>query len=256
MEQTIGVADGRDLRVALYGDPTGFPVLVHNGTPNSRLVFGPHVSTAAASGIRLISYDRPGYGGSTPRPGRRVADAAEDVRALAEALGIDRLGLWSFSGGGPFTLACAALLVDLVAGAVVLASPSPDYEEASPAPPDEQREQLLGMTADEWRSKLPARYAPFADYAVATLRIALGPGAEGWNEDDEAFASPWGFDLESIGVPVRLRHGRADTSVPFENGEWLVSHIPGVDAEFTDDDHLGLFFRSPEDDYWWLAALS
>jgi pimeloyl-ACP methyl ester carboxylesterase len=255
MEQTIVVA-GRELRVALYGDPAGFPVLVHNGTPNSRLVFEPHVTTAAASGIRLISYDRPGYGGSTPRPGRRVADAAEDVRALAEALGVERLGLWSFSGGGPFTLASAALLVNLVAGAVVLASPAPGYEDASSAPPDEQLAHLLGMTAEEWRSNLPARYAPFADYAVATLRIALGPGAEGWKEDNEAFASPWGFDLESIGVPVRLRHGRVDTSVSVENSEWLAARISGVDFELTDDDHLGLFFRNPEEDYCWLAALA
>src|SRR5208282_1824181 len=68
-------------------------------------------------GLRLIGYDRPGYGGSTPQPGRTVADCASDVRAICAGLGIDRLAMWGVSGGGPHVLACAALLPDLVTAA-------------------------------------------------------------------------------------------------------------------------------------------
>ena len=102
--QVIDVA-GRRLRVVEGGDPLGFPVLVHMGTPTSGLLFAPHARVAEACGIRLVSYDRPGYGESTARPGRTIADSADDVAAVAEALGIGRLGVWGFSGGPPHGLA-------------------------------------------------------------------------------------------------------------------------------------------------------
>src|SRR6202042_2634095 len=93
----------------------------------SRRLYGRNVSDAAGRGLRLISYDRPGYGGSTPQPGRTVADCAADVRAICAELGIGRLAMWGISGGGPHLLACAALLPDLVTAAASLASLAP-YE--------------------------------------------------------------------------------------------------------------------------------
>jgi pimeloyl-ACP methyl ester carboxylesterase len=125
MEHTVQTPDGRTLAVLQSGAPGGSPVLVHNGTPNTRHVYPPVSADAAARGLRLISYDRPGYGGSTPNPGRTVADCAADVRAICAALGIDRLATWGISGGGPHVLACAALLPDLVVAAASLASPAP-----------------------------------------------------------------------------------------------------------------------------------
>src|SRR5580692_9209281 len=127
MEHRIRTPDGRTLAVQEGGDPGGTPVLAHNGTPNSRQLYARHVADAGARGIRLISYDRPGYGGSSPQPGRTVASAADDVRAICSALGISRLATWGVSGGGPHVLACAALLPDLVSAAASLASLAP-YE--------------------------------------------------------------------------------------------------------------------------------
>ncbi len=125
MQRTVQTTDGRVLAVEEAGDPAGRPVLVHGGTPGSRLLYGPHVRDAAERGLRLIGYDRPGYGGSSPQPGRTVADCAGDVRAICADLGIERLAMWGASGGGPHVLACAALLPDLVAAAASLASPAP-----------------------------------------------------------------------------------------------------------------------------------
>src|SRR5215472_10202335 len=125
MQHTVHTADGRVLAVEEGGDPAGRPVLVHGGTPNSRRLYGPHADDAAERGLRLISYDRPGYGGSSPQPGRTVADCAADVRAICADLGIDRLATWGISGGGPHVLACAALLPDLVCAAASLASVAP-----------------------------------------------------------------------------------------------------------------------------------
>ncbi len=121
MERTVRTRDGRTLAVEESGDPAGRPVLVHMGTPNSRHLHGPNVRDAAARGLQLISYDRPGYGGSSPQPARTVADCAGDVRTICAELGIDRLATWGISGGGPHVLACAALLPDLVTAAASLA---------------------------------------------------------------------------------------------------------------------------------------
>jgi len=89
--------------------------------PNSRHLYEPNGADAAARGLRLICYDRPGYGGSTPQPGRTVASCAADVRAICAELDISRLAIWGISGGGPHVLACAALLPDLVVAAASLA---------------------------------------------------------------------------------------------------------------------------------------
>jgi len=93
-QRTARTPDGRTLAIEEAGDPAGRPVLVHNGTPNSRHLYAPIAADAAARGLRLIGYDRPGYGGSTPQPGRTVADCAADVRAICAELGVDRLAMW------------------------------------------------------------------------------------------------------------------------------------------------------------------
>jgi pimeloyl-ACP methyl ester carboxylesterase len=133
VQRTVHTRDGRTLAVEDCGDPAGRPVLVHMGTPNSRHLYRPNVRDAAERGLRLIGYDRPGYGESSPHPGRTVADCANDVRTICAELGIDRLATWGISGGGPHVLACAALLPDLVTVVASLASPA-EYSDDSVHP--------------------------------------------------------------------------------------------------------------------------
>src|ERR1700685_3247657 len=113
IEHDVIALDGRRLRVAERGVRDGLPVLVHHGTPGSSLMYQPDVDQARDQGVRLISYDRPGYGGSDRLPGRAIGDCAKDVRAIAGALGIDRLAVGRVSGGGPHALAGAGLLPGL-----------------------------------------------------------------------------------------------------------------------------------------------
>src|SRR5690349_10442029 len=101
----VRTSDGRKLHVHEGGASDGPLVLVHQGTPMSGLLFDAHIRDAEEKGIRLVSYDRPGYGGSTPAPGRTVADAAADTRAVADALDAGRFAVWGVSGGGPHALA-------------------------------------------------------------------------------------------------------------------------------------------------------
>jgi pimeloyl-ACP methyl ester carboxylesterase len=116
--RSVLTADGRTLTVREGGDPAGFPVLFISGTPGSSTIYPPHARDAEERGIRLFSYDRPGYGGSTRLKNRTVADCPVDISTVCDALDIDRFCVWGVSGGGPHALAAAALLPDrLVAGA-------------------------------------------------------------------------------------------------------------------------------------------
>ena len=210
MERTVRTPDGRTLAVEESGDPGGRPILVHMGTPNSRLLYGPIMGDAAARGLRLISYDRPGYGGSSPQPGRTVADCAADVRTISAELGIGRLATWGISGGGPHVLACAALLPDLVTAAASLASPAPygaeglDYfagmgqenvddfslfltdEDAARAKAERDREELLATSPEDAAKAIESLLTPtdaaalrgeLAEYLTASQQAAWRPAS-------------------------------------------------------------------------------
>ena len=285
-EHEVTTQDGRVLKVLEDGDRMGRPVLVHNGMPNSRLLFAPDVRSAQRLGIRLISYDRPGYGGSTRRPGRSVADCAEDVRTIARALDIDRLGVWGVSGGGPHAIACAALLPDLVTSVGVLASVAPwgaeglDYfagtgewnveqvslmledPAAARARCEDNRVQTLTQTLPELMESLKTLLAPvdaaaltgeLGQYVIDATRSGMATSSDGWWDDGLAILEPWGFEFGSIRTPVLLLHGRHDRFVPFADGEWLARTIPGVEARLTDDDgHLTLTTHHLDEVHSWL----
>ena len=288
VEHRIKTPDGRTLAVQEDGDPNGKPVLAHNGTPNSRQLYARHVIDAAARGIRLISYDRPGYGGSDPQPGRTVASAADDVRTICSALGISRLATWGVSGGGPHVLACAALLPDLVAAAASLASLAPYPAEgldwfagmgqenvddfrlmledpaAAWAKAEKDRAAMLSASPADLHKQFATLLTP-TDAAVMTGAVAehlafcasdgLAPGVAGWVADGKAMAEPWGFAVTDITVPVLLMHGREDQFVPFGHGEWLAARIPGVEARLLDHDgHLTLTESRIGEVHAWLLS--
>jgi len=289
MEHEITTPDGRTLAVQDLGDPAGKPVLVHNGTPNSRHLYGPQIVDAVTRGLRLVCWDRPGYGGSTPQQGRTIADVAADVRTVCTALGFERVGTWGISGGGPHVLACAALLPDLVAAAVTLASPAPypaegigDYfagmgeenvedvrlivsdEAAAMEKHKAEWAEMREVTGDVIAASMASLLTPvdaavltgdLAEYFAFTMRDGLAPGPEGYWDDSLALVRPWGFDLSDIAVPVLLLHGKHDQFVPQSHGAWLAGQIPGVDARLLDDDgHLTLMRNHIGDVHAWLAA--
>jgi pimeloyl-ACP methyl ester carboxylesterase len=286
VDQVITARDGRLLRVEQAGDLQGMPVLVHHGTPGAGHLYAPHVADAMQRGIRLIGYDRPGYGGSSRQADRSVADCAYDVRTIAQALGIDRLAVWGISGGGPHAIACAALLPDLVVAVTSLAavapygSPGLDYfggmgqenvddtrlmledEPAAWAKLESDRDQMLAMTAERMGSAFPTLVSP-VDAAAITPELGrwlfacnqdgLAHSGDGWWDDGLAHLKPWGFDFAVVRVPLQLWHGRHDRFVPFQHGEWLAARIPGVEAHLTEEDgHLTLLQRRVPEVHAWL----
>jgi pimeloyl-ACP methyl ester carboxylesterase len=125
LKHTVRAADGRRLSTQVSGDPDGSPIFLLHGTPGSRLGPRPRGAVLHRLGVRLISFDRPGYGGSDRLPGRRVADVAADVLAIADAYRLGKFAVVGRSGGGPHALACAALLPDRMTRAAVLVGLAP-----------------------------------------------------------------------------------------------------------------------------------
>ena len=270
------------------GDPAGVPVLIHAGTPGSSLLYEPHLEDAAKRGIRLFSYDRPGYGASTRLPGRRAADCAADVAAVCDALGVERLCVWGVSGGGPHALATAALLPNRVAAVASIASIAPlDAEgldftagmgelnahgfemiqrggESHRAQHELEVASLRDVTPEGlieawWTVLGPADLeilsTDLAEFGIESINAGFTEGTDGWFDDDLVFVNPWGFDLASIRVPALVVHGEQDRFVPFSHGVWLADHVPGAEAWLTaEDGHLTLGFGAIGRVHEWLLA--
>lgn len=262
----IGVPDGRYLAVETWGDPRGFPVFLLHGTPGSRTGPVPRAPLLYQLGIRLISYDRPGYGDSTRQKGRTVADAAMDVLDLADKLDVAEFSIVGRSGGGPHALACAALIsqrrLRRVAVLVGLAphdakgldwfdgmteSNVSDYETVTH---DDEAAVVADLTrrAEEIKRDPEAllhaleKEMPDPDRRITSdagirrrlleaYRDALKCGADGWIDDVLAFRVPWGFELGKIRIPVRLWHGGRDVFSPPEHSRWMARQIPEATIE-------------------------
>jgi pimeloyl-ACP methyl ester carboxylesterase len=289
VEHDVRMPDGRTLHVYEAGDPDGQPVLVHHGTPGSGILAGSWATDAQTQGIRLIGYDRPGYGRSDRAPGRTVADVAGDITAILDALGIGRFRTWGVSGGGPHALACAALLSDRADSVASIASVAPydaaglDYlsgmgesnvdEFGAAVEGEAALRPFLNAAAAEMATGGPDGLAAalesilpavdvaaldggFAQFMYEWMDTGLRPGLDGWLDDDLAFVAPWGFDVAAIRSPLLLVHGRLDLMVPFSHGEWLAAHIPGATPNLWDTEgHVSMVAHIPAVHSWLLRTV-
>ncbi len=255
----IETADGRTLEVWTYGPADGPVIVSHHGTPGVGMELPAHVASAAARGVRLVRYSRPGYGASTPQPGRRVVDAAADVACILGALGVKTFRTVGASGGGPHALACAAALPERCLAAATIAGVAPypaegldwfdgmgpeNVEEfglasqgsgpltpfleafagslAGLAGPD-LAQALGGLVSEVDKAQVTGEYAEFL---LGSFQAALANGVAGQRDDDLAFTKDWGFDLAGL-HDVAIWQGTEDRMVPFAHGVWLADHVPG-----------------------------
>jgi pimeloyl-ACP methyl ester carboxylesterase len=277
-DQVTQAPDGRTLAFAEWGDSTGFPLFWLHGTPSSRFSRHYDENDYVKAGARVMTYDRPGYGGSDRQPGRRVVDCVGDIAAIADTLGIERFAVSGGSGGGPHALAVAARLPERVTRAACAVSPAPyevDFDWFTGMDPLNVREvqwalqgegvlapelereasEALERTAadpskilgDDWglseadRAQLARN--ELHDVIRQDISEAVRTGVWGWVDDMLAMVKPWGFEVSEIFVPTRVIYGLTDVLVPAQHGEWLAGHVPSAEVVIEEDlGHIG----SPE----------
>ncbi|MEV8632180.1 alpha/beta hydrolase [Streptosporangium sp. NPDC051023] len=288
MTRFVSTRDGRTLAVEEKGEPEGNPVFLLHGTPGSRVGPSPRATVLYRLGVRLITYDRPGYGLSDRREGRSVADVAEDMAAIADHLKIGSFAVLGRSGGAPHALACAALLPERttrVAALVPLAPWDAEgldwFEGMAVSNVDEYTAAALGHSAvsallsptvEQIRAD-PTRLVPALDHdlpepdrhVVADFGIrrmlarnfaeAVRKSGHGWFDDALAFSAPWGFDPGVITVPTLLWHGEADVFSPVGHAHWLGRRIPGAEVVIERGvAHFGALRVMPDIMTWLTAA--
>jgi pimeloyl-ACP methyl ester carboxylesterase len=253
----------RVLTVSVSGPDSGWPVFLLHGTPGSRTGPRPRPMVLHRKRVRLICYDRPGYGGSTRHPDRTVADAAADVECIAQYLKLNEFSVVGRSGGAPHALACAALLngrVHRSAALVSIAPNAPDIDwyqgmvgdnvdayltaDRDPALSELRLTCRAYRTARDPRSLLAQltemmtapdqrviRDVTIQRQLTEAYGEALRAGPYGWVDDVRAFRKPWGFEFDAIKGPLRLWHGVMDNFAPAHHTRWLADRIASAEMQ-------------------------
>jgi pimeloyl-ACP methyl ester carboxylesterase len=278
-DQGITLKDGRRLAFVEYGDPTGEPTVYLPGSPGNRL--NPFLEIwGRECGVRFLSVDRPGYGRSSAKPDRRLADLGDDIAELADHLGLARFSLAGVSGGGPAVLGCAVRLGERVKTSVIVsgaAPPEAPQDGLSAAkvkalalldsnPERYARQMSFGFwlaghlpsgilakamtrgSADtpEADTKLLAR-PEVREILLASVRSLRWRDGRPTASEMQLYSRPWGFDLADISSHIHLWHGSADTSVPIGAARFVADRLPdGHLTEVPDAGHLLMFLRWPD----------
>ena len=274
----LELRDGRTLAWREYGPADGRPQLRFQGTPGSRYSRYPHEEAYERLGVRVIGFDRPGYGASSRLPGRGISVVADDAVELLDHLGLDEaVHVIGGSGGGPHVLALAAGHPERVRAATVVVGLAPKREEdlaglielnragwyaarqgwdavhALLAP---EREKVLADPLAGFRASMDA--APASDKAVmgdpAWQRVfvedfteALRPGAEGWADEAMALNLPWDFDPTAVRCSITWWHGEHDANAPITAVRRLLADMNSVDLRlWSNAGHLEGFHRHDE----------
>ncbi|WP_445168708.1 alpha/beta fold hydrolase [Mycolicibacterium sp. Dal123E01] len=265
-DRTFQLRDGRALGYAEYGAPDGFAVVYAHGGLSCRLDIAAAASVAAQNGIRLIAVDRPGVALSDPKPGRRVADWADDIAELRDQLGLHSLAAMGWSMGGQYALALGYALRPAVTRVAVVTGglPLTDPGRFAQMPPVDRTFIRMSQRVP-WLARqcmgfmgLAARYTPGLFVRLAAGGLPAADGAvvrterpsfaqvsaealrhpEGHVEDYLAAVQSWGFAPEDVEVPVDVWGGADDS---FLNPSWpaeLARRIPNATLNVRSGGHF------------------
>ncbi len=264
----IKLQDGRTLGYAEYGPPDGTPVFYFHGFPSSRLdwLLVNDNNVLSELNARVIAPDRPGYGLSDHKRGRKMLDWPKDVLELADASLIDRFAVLGISGGGPYAAACAYGIGDRLrkSGIVCGMGPAdaPGMKDGAswtlPGTSSLMRRPLLMLTSlglqrdpDQFLTKSKETFSEpdgrlldqpeLATAFIDGMREAFRSGVSGANHEAGLYTRPWGFNLKEIAAEVHLWHGGQDNNVPLSVGRHVAAAIPNCQPTFLDDEgHLTL----------------
>lgn len=275
LDNSLTLADGRQLGYAVYGRDGGTPAFYFHGLPGSRREGETFHQACLEAGVQLIAPDRPGYGLSAPMPGSRLLQWPRCIEQLADHLGLERFYLFAVSGGAAYALACASLLSERVRGTGIccgLGEVSHVELRARMAPQARLGFWLAERNAAWLRysygpvTLVAARHMPRFSIEVmarlnrqpdrsvlrqpeikalfaANLREAFRQGSAGGVADMCAAVAPWPFDPAGI-RSLQLWHGRRDGVVPWQHSERLARRIPAARLTYLDSEgHFSLPLR-------------
>ena len=273
LDASVTLPDGRVLAYTDIGAPTGRVVMYFHGAPSSRLDLGFFADELAERDVRVLSTDRPGYGRSSPQPGRDWADWPTDLAVLADHVGVERFAVLGLSSGGPYAVAVAAQLPDRVTAAGVVGGET-DFAWAGAWDDYPEDEAALMRIGDEVRGAAwcaarfghdgsrfldgsfgalpPVDEAALGDEAFATaLTTTIGEafrqGVAGYAQDMVIQGRPWSFEPRTITVPVQIHHGELDTLTPVAHARHTADLIPGSTlVVWPEHGHISLITKIPE----------
>ena len=260
-------ADGRVLHGydSAPGDDARLAVVWHHGTPNLGTPPAPLFEAGERLGIRWISFDRPGYGGSTPAPHRTMASVAADLTALLDTLGVGTCALMGYSGGGSYALGAAAVLGDRVEAVATFAAIAPYdaegldwYDGMVASGRASLQAAAAGRDAKVRHESSGAEYDP--EFTPSDLAMFDGPwgwlgsiageqsmpgGPNGLIDDDCSYTHPWGCTPSAVTAPTLLSHGTADGIIPCAHARWLADRLPAATLEIHQDlGHVSILSRA------------
>jgi pimeloyl-ACP methyl ester carboxylesterase len=272
----VTLPDGRTLHGYDAGGD-GVLVMWHYGTLNTGELPRPLLDLADELGLRWVSFDRLGYGGSTAHCGRTIASVAADAATFADALQLDRFAAMGHSGGGPHALACAALHPERVFGVVSVAglalldaagldwfagmgptshaslSAALGDVDSKRAHEEQNADAPIDFTARDWTA-LEGPWGWLGEVAGTGMASGLAPLVD----DDVAYVTPWGVELSFVVAPALLVHGADDHVVPASHSTWLAAHIANAHLwHLEGESHISALaaeHHGADDALRWLAA--
>jgi pimeloyl-ACP methyl ester carboxylesterase len=263
IERQLFAPDGRALGIAEFGDPEGTPVLWCHGGPGSRLEPLWLDDAAAAAGLRIVGFDRPGYGLSDPMPGRSIRDVVDDMVVIADALALDHFATVGCSTGGAYAIAAAALVPDRVLAVVACCSMTDMSWLPGRATMSQPHAHAVWGATDR-DAAIAAAVEAHGENGSKMLNGGMGPGLGGFDHD--VFADPawmraamtgfaqmfthglqgyaddriadgpgWiDFDVTQIVCPVCVLHGTDDKMVDVVHPRHTAELIPGAELNLVE----------------------
>lgn len=254
--QTCKLSDGRTLGYAEYGDSKGEPIFVFHPSTGSRLQSHPNDSIAESLGARLIIPDRPGFGLSSPLPGRKLSDWPKDVEQLANQLGINDFSIVGFCGGAPYALICAQNINERLKHVTIVSGVTP-YDNINLLHGIKTSNRALIKVAMLLPNSVfnlisivmrgmvnnPARYLDqlhghlcktdsdafaepeFLENFISSLGECLRQGPRAFSEDLLLFSQNWDFKPKEVKTPVTLWHGEQDNHISAQLANRLVNEL-------------------------------
>jgi pimeloyl-ACP methyl ester carboxylesterase len=286
-DERVVLSDGRVLEYWEGGDAAGRAMILHPGTPVTRMFGRWGHEAAVAAGVRLVVINRPGYGGSTTNLDASLLETGRDTAVLAAHLELDGYAVFGSSGGGPFAVAVAVAdpahvrALGLIGGVGpwrILDGPSRDpdtdrcvvlleagdvdgawarmrrdvktwTDELSALEQEPRVDRMLGSHGESSRLYRDPDYR--ALWAENLQDVVDHPDGHGF--DNLSWSRTWDVDPRDVSVPTLLWYSEKDDDCPPHHGRWYAERISGSELTLTPDDtHLDVI-----DGHWpeVLAAL-